>query len=143
MLFTRSVLLAAAAVAVKADTVGFTTYKEILAGADNSGAIQYNELDRSNTIFLYLQIIAGQDHSAVIDNFKTLCQNYGEHDISVIPRVRYGNADGSIATEPSDSDQLLTDVTTWASVFANVSDTINIPVLQAGFLGQWGEWHVR
>lgn len=121
--------------------IGFTTYKQILEGTDNSGTIAYSSLDRSDMIFLYIQIIAGSDHSQIIDDFQTLCQNYGSQGVGVIPRVRYGNSDGSIATEPDESI-LMSDVATWAGVFSDVSNTIEIPVIQAGFLGEWGEWHV-
>jgi len=121
--------------------IGFTTYAQILEDTDNSGTIAYSALDRSNTLFLYIQIIAGSDHSQIIQDFQALSQNYGSQGVSVIPRVRYGNSDGSIATEPDESI-LMSDVSTWASVFSGVSNTINIPVIQAGFLGQWGEWHV-
>jgi hypothetical protein len=61
--------------------------------------------------------------------------------VSVIPRVRYGNSDGSVTVEPADQTIILDDASTWASVFSNISSTIQIPVIQAGFLGTWGEWH--
>jgi hypothetical protein len=140
MSIKRLLLVAAAA---NAATIGFTSYKEIIAGADNSDAITYTELDRSSTLFLNIQIVAGEDNAAVIDDFRTLCENYGAQNVSVIPRVRYGTADGSMALEPEDSSQVLADVATWAEVFAGVKGTIDIPVLQAGFLGAWAEWHVR
>lgn len=134
----------AASVAVNgAAASGFATYKEILEGADNSGAVAYSELDRSNTIFLYIQIVAGQDHQSLISDFKTLSQNYGAKGVSLVPRVRYGAANGDIATEPEDRELLLNDVATWAKAFSDVSGVIDMPVIQAGFLGQWGEWHVR
>jgi hypothetical protein len=135
-------ILLVLATAVGLSTAGFTTYKEIQEGADNSNAIAYHELDRSDTLFLYIQIIAGGDHESVIDDFRTLAANYGAEGVSVVPRVRYGNTDGSVAAEPNDKALLLDDVSTWAAVFTDVSDTIHIPVLQAGFLGLWGEWHV-
>lgn len=123
--------------------VGFTTYKEIDEGKDNSGSIAYSELfGRSSTLFLYIQITPdGADHTDIIIDFKTLAQNYGSHGISVIPRVRYGWPNGTIATEPEESI-LMQDVSTFATVFQDITGTINIPVIQAGFLGQWGEWHV-
>ncbi|CAH0022173.1 unnamed protein product [Clonostachys rhizophaga] len=120
---------------------GFSTYKEIVEGKDNSDAITYYALDRSDTLFLYIQIISGGDHQSLISDFKTLVQNYGSQGISVIPRVRYGNSDGSVTSEPDDKDQILADVSTWAKVFSDVSGLIKIPVIQAGFLGTWGEWH--
>ncbi|KFH44106.1 hypothetical protein ACRE_051150 [Hapsidospora chrysogenum ATCC 11550] len=138
MSIARLLLVAAAA---NAATIGFASYREIIAGADNSHAITYTELDRSSTLFLNIQIVAGEDNAAVIDDFRTLCENYGAQNVSVIPRVRYGSPDGSMALEPEDSSQVLTDVATWADVFAGVKGTIDIPVLQAGFLGAWAEWH--
>jgi hypothetical protein len=123
--------------------VGFTTYKEIDEGNDNSGETAYSELySRSSTLFLYIQITPdGADHTDIIDDFKTLAQNYGSQGVSVIPRVRYGWPNGTIATEPEESI-LMNDVSTFATVFQDITGTINIPVIQAGFLGEWGEWHV-
>jgi hypothetical protein len=124
-------------------SVGFTTYKEIDEGSDNSGEIAYSELfSRSSTLFLYIQITPdGADHTDIIDDFNTLAQNYGSQGVSVIPRVRYGWPNGTIATEPEESI-LMNDVSTFATVFEDITGTINIPVIQAGFLGEWGEWHV-
>ncbi|KAI9154760.1 hypothetical protein HJFPF1_07317 [Paramyrothecium foliicola] len=139
----RASSLFAFAAALGVATAGFATYKEIREGEDNSDEIAYYELDRSDTLFLYLQIIAGGDHQDLIGDFKTLAQNYGSRGVSVVPRVRYGYPDGSIATEPEDAELILEDASTWASVFKEVACTINIPVIQAGFLGLWGEWHVR
>jgi hypothetical protein len=59
-------LLCAVTADIVADAIGFTSYKEIVEGSDNSGAIAYNELDRSTTNFLYIQIVAGSDHSEII-----------------------------------------------------------------------------
>lgn len=140
MFITRFLLAAAAA---EAANIGWATYSLIATGQDNTDAITYYEPDRSNTLFLNIQIIAGQDNSAVIEDFKTLCKNYGSQGVAIIPRVRYGNTDGSMAEEPEDASQVQSDVETWAKVFADVAGTIDIPVLQAGFLGPWGEWHVR
>ena len=141
MRFSR---IAATSIVVSlASAQGFTTYKEIIEGADNSAAIAYSELDRSSTLFLYIQILAGQDHQALINDFKALSQNYGSNGVSVVPRVRYGSPNGDIATEPNDREQLLSDVSLWAKAFSDVSGIIDMPVIQAGFLGQWGEWHVR
>ncbi|KAM0268383.1 hypothetical protein ACHAQH_010007 [Verticillium albo-atrum] len=134
-------LSAAVAVAAQSTSLGFTTYKEIREGSDNSDAIRYYELNRSNSLFLYVQIIAGQDHSDLIQDFKTLCRNYGAAGVSVIPRVRYGDAAGNFVTEPDDVHQVLTDVLTWGKVFSEASASIDMPVVQAGFLGLWGEWH--
>lgn len=126
-----------------AQGLGFTTYNDILENRDNSGQIAYNSLpSRSNTLFLYIQIIAGADHSAIVQDFKTLVTNYGRQGVSVIPRVRYVLADGSVTTEPTDQDLILRDVAQWAQIFAEASQEIDIPVIQAGFLGPWGEWHV-
>ena len=124
-------------------TVGFTTYKEIDEGVDNSDEIAYSGLfSRSSTLFLYIQITPdGADHTDIIDDFKTLAQNFGSQGVSVIPRVRYGWPNGTIATEPEESI-LMNDVSTFATVFQDLTGTINIPVIQAGFLGEWGEWHV-
>lgn len=122
-------------------SLGFSTYKQIIEGQDNSGTISYSPLERSSTIFLYIQITAGSDHTDIINDFKTLAENYGSQGVGVIPRVRYGQPDGSVDTEPDESI-LLDDVSTWAQVFASAADTIDIPVIQAGFLGPWGEWHV-
>lgn len=123
--------------------VGFTTYKEIDEERDNSGEIAYSELfSRSSTLFLYIQITPdGADHSDIIDDFTTLTQNYGSRGVSVIPRVRYGWPNGTIATEPEESI-LMKDVSIFATVFQSITGTIIIPVIQAGFLGEWGEWHV-
>jgi hypothetical protein len=134
-------ILLCCAVLQPVTAIGFTTYAQILEGTDNSGTVAYSAPDRSNTLFLYIQIVAGSDHSQIIEDFQTLAQNYGSQGVGVIPRVRYGNSDGSIATEPDESI-LMSDVSTWAGVFAGVSNTIDIPVIQAGFLGEWGEWHV-
>ena len=60
------IILAALAVGSVTAAIGFTAYKEILQGSDNSGTIAYNKLDRSHTIFLYIQIIAGMDHPQII-----------------------------------------------------------------------------
>ena len=122
--------------------LGFTTYKEIREGTDNSAVVAYHSLDRSNALFLYIQILAGGDHTGLIDDFNTLARNYGEHGVQLIPRVRYGNPDGSVAAEPNDPAILMADVKAWTAVFAAAADTIRIPVIQAGFLGLWGEWHV-
>ena len=122
--------------------LGFTTYKEIREGADNSAAVAYSPLNRSEALFLYVQIKAGGDHAGLIEDFHTLARNYGIRGVQLIPRVRYGNPDGSVSAEPDDSSALLDDVATWAAVFTDVAATIEIPVIQAGFLGLWGEWHV-
>ncbi|RYO87404.1 hypothetical protein DL762_004234 [Monosporascus cannonballus] len=118
-----------ATVAVRfATAIGFATYTEIREGSDNSEAIAYRPLGRSDTLFLYIQIIAGWDHVQVSDDFKTPAQNYGSNGVSVIPRVRYGNPDGSVITEPSDRALILDDVETWAGVF---SEVIRGPFCQA------------
>ncbi|KAH6843159.1 hypothetical protein B0I37DRAFT_213615 [Chaetomium sp. MPI-CAGE-AT-0009] len=135
-----SKLLAAVAV-IELAAAGFATYKEIRSDIDNSDAIAYYELDRSDTLFLYIQIIAGGDHQPLIEDFKTLARNYGSQGVSAIPRVRYGNVDGSVASEPADAALILDDVATWATAFSEVSGIIDIPVIQVGFLGLWGEWH--
>lgn len=141
MQFSRVSLVALAISMVKA--IGFSTYKDILQNRDNSAQIAYNSLPpRSHTLFLYIQIIAGSDHSSIIQDFKALVSNYGPHGVSIIPRVRYGNADGSVTTEPTDQGIILKDVSEWAQVFSEVTAQIDIPVIQAGFLGPWGEWHV-
>lgn len=62
----HNLLLCAASTNLVAAAIGFTSYKEIVEGSDNSGVIAYSELDRSTTIFLYIQIVAGSDHSAII-----------------------------------------------------------------------------
>lgn len=141
MLLSR-LLAAAAAVRSAAAAIGFATYKEIREGFDNSGEIAYSALDRSSTLFLYIQIIAGQDHTALVDDFETLARNYGENGVAVIPRVRYGSSSGDVVAEPADRDLILGDVALWTEVFAGVVGTIDIPLIQAGFLGLWGEWHV-
>lgn len=141
MQFFRASLVALAISMV--DAVGFSTYKDIFQGRDNSGQIAYNALpSRSHTLFLYIQIIAGTDHSSIIQDFKTLVNNYGPNGVSIIPRVRYGSANGDIALEPTDQNVIFNDVSEWAKIFSDVSGQINIPVIQAGFLGQYGEWHV-
>ncbi|KAI6786023.1 uncharacterized protein J7T54_006362 [Emericellopsis cladophorae] len=137
----RLTQLLATAAALQVASAGFATYKEIGADRDNSGEIAYSPLTRSDTLFLYIQIIAGSDHSKIIDDFKTLARNYGEQGIRAIPRVRYGSPSGEIVSEPEDADLILEDVRTWVKVFQDVEDTIVIPVIQAGFLGMWGEWH--
>lgn len=141
MLLSR-LLAAAAAVQSAAAAIGFATYKEIREGFDNAGEIAYSALDRSSTLFLYIQIIAGGDHAALVDDFETLARNYGENGVAVIPRVRYGTASGDVAAEPEDRDLILADVALWTEVFAGVVGMIDIPLIQAGFLGLWGEWHV-
>jgi hypothetical protein len=137
-----SVILSALAVEQVA-AVGFAIYHELLEGQENSGNVAYSQLDddgRADTMFLYIQIIAGSDHTSIIEDFKTLAKNYGGRGVRAIPRVRYGTAGGDIATEP-DETTLMADVEQWATVFSDVSNTIDMPVVQAGFLGQWGEWH--
>jgi Domain of unknown function (DUF4874) len=136
-------LIALGAAMQQVSALGYTTYKEIDEGVDNSGTVAYSEPERSTTLFLYIQILPyGGDHVDIISDFYTLAENYGSQGISVIPRVRYGFANLTITTEP-DSGILLPDVELFAEVFSNVTDIIDIPVLQAGFLGEWGEWHVR
>lgn len=142
MRFFQLILASAAA---KLATAGFATYMEIHSGpdADNSNEIRYSELDRSDTLFLYIQIIPGVNDTDVIEDFKTLARNYGDHGVKVIPRVRYGDSEGEQTSEPEDLDLILDDVDRWVEVFEEVAgDLIEIPVIQAGFLGQWGEWHV-
>jgi hypothetical protein len=135
--------LAFGAVLQQVSAIGFSTYAQIVEGADNSGTIAYSKPDRSNTLFLYIQITPdGADHSAIVGDFNTLAENYGSQGVAVIPRVRYGYSDGSVATEPDESI-LMNDVSTWAAAFSNITGTVDIPVIQAGFLGEWGEWHVR
>lgn len=132
-----------ASTAAKLATAGFATYKEIRSGFDNSEKIKYSPLDRSETLFLYIQITAGVDDSDVIADFKTLARNYGDEGVKAIPRVRYGTLDGEFTSEPEDLELILDDVDRWAGVFEEVAgDLIDIPVIQAGFLGEWGEWHV-
>jgi hypothetical protein len=139
----RFLQILVAAAAAKVASAGFATYKEIRAGFDNSGEIAYYELDRSNTLFLYIQITAGGNYSHLIDDFKTLARNYGERGVSVVPRVRYGNEKGDVVSEPENLDMILEDVAAWGEVFSDViqQGLIEIPVIQAGFLGLWGEWH--
>lgn len=138
----RTSKLFAAVAVIELAAAGFATYTEIRSGADNSDAITYYELDRSDTLFLYIQIIAGGNHQPLIEDFKTLARNYGGQGVSAIPRVRYGSADGSVASEPEDAALILDDVATWATAFSEVAGIIEMPVIQAGFLGMWGEWHV-
>jgi hypothetical protein len=135
--------LIVASTAAKLASAGFATYKEIRSGFDNSDEIQYRSLDRSDTLFLYIQITAGQNDSDVIEDFRTLARNYGDEGVKAVPRVRYGTPDGEVTSEPEDLDLILDDVDRWAGVFGEVAgNLIDIPVIQAGFLGQWGEWHV-
>ena len=139
MALARLLLLAAAA--QKALCIGFSTYEIIFEGQDNSGTVAYSST-YSDTLFLYIQINAGQDHSAIISDFETLCQNYGSQGVSVVPRVCYQEpGTTTISTEPSVAT-LLPEVSQFAQVFEAVTEYINIPVVQAGFLGQYGEWHV-
>jgi hypothetical protein len=135
--------LAFGAVLQQVSAIGFSTYAQIVEGTDNSGQVTYSKPDRSTTLFLYIQITPdGADHSAIVNDFNTLAQNYGSQGVALIPRVRYGYSDGSVTTEPDESI-LMNDVSTWAAVFSNITGTVDIPVIQAGFLGEWGEWHVR
>ncbi|QKX54376.1 uncharacterized protein TRUGW13939_01462 [Talaromyces rugulosus] len=133
--------LAFGAVLQQVSAIGFSTYAQIVEGGDNSGQITYSKPDRSTTLFLYIQITPdGADHSAIVNDFNTLAQNYGSQGVALIPRVRYGYSDGSVTTEPDESI-LMNDVSTWAAAFSNITGTVDIPVIQAGFLGEWGEWH--
>lgn len=120
---------------------GWSTYREILEGTNNADEISYWELDRSNIIWLYIQIRVGGDHASLIKDFKTLVNNYRNKGVSLIPRVRYGDANGEVIAEPNDSALILKDVAQWAGIFTEVSSLIDIPLIQAGFLGLWGEWH--
>jgi hypothetical protein len=120
---------------------GFITYRQLISGQNNSWSTTYSPLDRSNTLILIIQIVPGADNTQVINDFKTAVTVWGSKGVAIIPRVRYGFADGSPA-EQTNQDELLKDVRTWANLFASVSNTVHIPLIQAGFLGPWGEWHV-
>ena len=60
--------LLAATVALKtADAgIGFTSFFELIEGRDNSGSTSYHTLDRSTSIQLNIQIVAGRDHAQII-----------------------------------------------------------------------------
>ena len=121
---------------------GFTTYKQLVEGADNAWNVAYHPLDRSDTLFVNVQILPnGSDHTALWNDFKTMCNNHAGKNISVIPRMRYGNADGSATPEPSDANLILSDLNAWIGVLNSTSSIIDIPIVQAGVLGLWGEWH--
>lgn len=139
-----NIILSATVAAQLASALGFASYREIRSGESerNAGEIAYHDTPRSNTLFLYIQIQPGVDDSDVIADFKTLANNYNAKGISVIPRVRYGVGE-TFMPEPEDQAQILADVDRWVDVFKEVKNMINIPVIQAGFLGLWGEWHVR
>lgn len=134
-------MLAAAAAAQLAAGLGFASYREIRTGFDNTDEIEYYETPRQAVLFLYLQIIAGTDHTKLINDFKTLAKNYGSKGVPVIPRVRYGNTKGDFIAEPKNATLIMEDVKIWTKVFTDIQSTIEVPVIQAGFLGLWGEWH--
>jgi hypothetical protein len=144
MHISRVILAATALRSVDAVSIGFTTFKVITEGTDNSLTVSYQELpNKSDTINLMVDILEGKDHAQIVDDFKTLAKNYGSHGVKLIPRIRYGSVNGTeAATEPSNQTLLLQDVSLWASAISSISDIIQIPVIQAGFLGPWGEWHV-
>lgn len=125
-------------------SAGFTTYKLIVEGADNTNSVTYYPPLRSTSLILSVQILPnGGNHSTIIQDFRTLVQNYGSKGVSIIPRVRYGPSDGTEAPEPNDAALIMKDVELWAEVFASVAGVVVIDVIHAGFLGLWGEWHVR
>lgn len=121
---------------------GFTTFKQLVEGANNTWNVAYLPLDRSDTLFVNVQILPnGSDHTALWNDFMTMCNNHAGKNISVIPRMRYGNADGSVTPEPSDANIIISDLNGWIGVLNSTSSIINIPLVQAGVLGPWGEWH--
>jgi len=120
---------------------GFTTYIEIDEGQDNSASIAYRAPHLSSTLFVYVQIQPGAPHTQVFSDFTTLCDNYAGRNISVIPRVRYGDPGGAVLAEPRDPAQIDADVRQWVGVLSAARTVIDIPIVQAGFLGRGGEWH--
>ena len=121
---------------------GFTTFKQLTEGADNSDQIAYYAPSKSSTLFVNVQILPdGSDHSDIWTDFKSLASNYAAHKIAIIPRVRYGTSDGNITPEPSDANVIAADVLGWASLLNSTKSFVTYPIVQAGFLGQWGEWH--
>ncbi|TFK97237.1 hypothetical protein BDV98DRAFT_596845 [Pterulicium gracile] len=123
-------------------SAGFTTYKLIAEGANNANQLTYYAPQRSTSLFLYIQILPdGGAHQSIINDFRTLVRNYGSKGVSIVPRIRYGPADGSEAPEPDNAALIRKDVELWAGVFKSVEGQIQIPVIHAGFLGLWGEWH--
>ena len=76
---------------------GFTTYRELFEGANNAWNVAYRPLDRSDTLFVNVQILPnGSNHTALWNDFMAMCNNYAGKNISVIPRMRYGYANGSV-----------------------------------------------
>ncbi|KAL8832817.1 MAG: hypothetical protein Q9191_000001 [Dirinaria sp. TL-2023a] len=121
---------------------GFTTYRQLVEGANNDYNVAYQPLDRSDTLFVNVQILPnGSDHTCLWNDFTAMCNNHAGKNISVIPRMRYGKADGSITPEPDDANIIISDLNDWIGVLNSTSSIINIPIVQAGVLGQYGEWH--
>lgn len=144
-----NLIVTAAMARVASATLGFALYRELRSNPngsdppyDNAGQISDDWMPYSSTVFMYIQIIEGYDQTRIIEDFKRFARVHGPNGIKVIPRVRYGKDNGDYAVEPRDWDTVMADVRRWTRVFIDAQADIAIPVIQAGFLGLWGEWHV-
>jgi hypothetical protein len=143
-------LIAAAAMApMVSASLGFAIYRELRSNPsgssppyDNNEQIEETYMPSSDTVFMYIQIIEGFDQSQIIEDFQRFARLQGERHIKVIPRVRYGKRNGDYSVEPKNWTTVMEDVKRWTKVFTDAQADIEIPVIQAGFLGLWGEWHV-
>lgn len=143
-------LIAAAAMApMVSASLGFAIYRELRSNPEGSDPphdqqnnIEETYMPSSTTVFMYIQIIEGFDQSQVIEDFQRFTRLHGPNGIKVIPRVRYGQRNGDYSVEPKNWDTVMKDVKRWTQIFTDAQDDIEIPVIQAGFLGLWGEWHV-
>jgi hypothetical protein len=144
-------LLAAAAMApVVSASLGLAIYRELRSNPggstpphDEAGQVEDPWFPRdTSTVFMYIQIIEGYDQSQVIKDFQQFARLHGPNGIKVIPRVRYSEMNGDYTVEPTSWTTIMNDVKRWTKVFTDAQADIEIPVIQAGFLGLWGEWHV-
>lgn len=141
-------LIAAAAMArMTSASLGIAIYRELRSNPEasdhnNQAEIDDVELPYSSTVFLYIQIIEGYNQSQVIKDFREFARVHGAQGNKVIPRVRYGGNGGEEVVEPKNWNTIMEDVKRWTQIFKEVQDDIEIPIIQAGFLGRWGEWHV-
>lgn len=144
-----NIIAAAAMARVASASLGFAIYREIRSNPggsnppwNNADEIHDDYMPNSNTFFLYIQLIEGYDQSQIIKDFQEFARVHGANGVKVIPRVRYGKNNGDYTVEPKNWDTIMNDVRTWTKVFTDAQKDIEIPVIQAGFLGLWGEWHV-
>ena len=146
MYISRVVLIGIGLSAVTA--IGFTDEVLLVEGSDNSDKINYKAPAYTDAVFAYVQISTDYDqyqhHTQIFQDFQDLTSNLGSAGIPIIPRVRYGEAgnEQGYTPEPDNQATIIRDVTSWAKELITAKGKVDIPVVQAGFLGDWGEWHV-